>query len=106
MQISDQVDGPECDFTYKTSGNPLPTYYSPADADAGLYYNIRFSDGAYARIPKSFSHEKVNDEAWIGMEFGCLTQSGDFHRLLAMGSREEGGLHTTVYERWGHQNGY
>jgi hypothetical protein len=78
-------------------------YRNPAfEQNPDAFWDVRLDDGSFCRIPKSLhpSQWKDDDEIPIGMEFGCMTQSGEFHRLLATGSRHKGGLHTTVYERY------
>ena len=101
VRVPDTLDGPEVDFTLSSNAS-IPVYYSPADIEPEKFFHCRFSDGAYARIPKRFDKNLVRDRTLVGMEFGCIMQSGDFHRLLAVGSRREEGLHTTVYEKWSH----
>jgi hypothetical protein len=68
--------------------------------DVGQFWDCRFDDGVYARIPKSFHPDFIDDHARVTMELGSITQSGQFHRLLAVGSRREGGFKTLVYEQW------
>ena len=78
-------------------------YQNPAfESNPDAFWDIRFGDGSFARIPRSLhpSQWDDDDELPIGMEFGCTTEEGEFHRLLATGSRHKGGLHTTVYERY------
>ena len=69
-------------------------YFPPSNEDD--YYQCRFEDGVYMRIPKRLSA----DMETIGLELGCFTLHGEFHRLLAIGDRTQQKMHTNVYERW------
>jgi len=101
------VDEQACEVDSSSPPQLPHYYYSPAEQHADDYFDCRFDDGAYARIPKSM-HPPTNinddddddDERELCMEFGCVTQSGDLHRLLATGTRAQGGLHCLVYEKW------
>lgn len=71
-------------------------YWSPADVAPDDFYDLRFDDGVYVRIPK-----RLHPELEVcGLEIGCLTLHGDLHRVLLAGNRRSGMLHTAVYERW------
>jgi hypothetical protein len=65
--------------------------------DQELYWDVRCSDGVYFRIPKTFHPTHLSEG--VCLELGCLTRTG-LHRVVVVGSRSQGGLHTTVYERW------
>jgi hypothetical protein len=65
--------------------------------DQELYWDVRCSDGVYFRIPKTFHPTHLSE--CVCLELGCLTRTG-LHRVVVVGSRSQGGLHTTVYERW------
>lgn len=71
-------------------------YASPFQHNPDAFLDIRWSDGTYARIPKKLTPD-MDD---ISFELGGLTTRGDFHRVMAVGSRSSGMLHTTLYERW------
>ena len=73
-------------------------FYVPGDSS--LFYECRFDDGVYLRIPKSLHPNMWTDDAPVSLELGCFMLNGDFHRLLAVGTRAEGGLQHVVYERW------
>jgi len=99
------LDGPEVAFELDTTdGHSLDDgidWWNPSNANSkdgdSFYWNCRFKDGAYARVPKVIDPE-LDD---ICFEFGCLlTNQRGLHRLLATGSRREGALNTLVYERW------
>jgi hypothetical protein len=75
-------------------------YSSPADHTPSLFWDCRFEDGVYARIPKTFHPDALDDTTPVTLELGSITLSGQFHRLLAVGSRREGGFKTAVYEKW------
>jgi hypothetical protein len=99
VHTKDGPAGPEHAFKVENAPADQYHYYSPADAQH--YWDCRWEDGVYARIPKSFYPQSVDsDTTELCMEFGCITMAGGFHRLLATGSRDTGGLYTTVYERW------
>jgi len=82
------------------------------DDDDDLYFQCQFPDGVYMRIPKQLSP----DMETIGLELGCFILNGagkneekeventrdDFHRLVVIGDRTQGRMHTTVYERYSH----
>ena len=83
--------------------SPLYHYYSPAEQHSNDYFDCRFDDGVYARIPKTMLPtlgDRGGDDREACLEIGCITQTGDLHRLLATGSRSAGGLHHLVYEKW------
>ncbi|GKY98994.1 hypothetical protein MPSEU_000855100 [Mayamaea pseudoterrestris] len=88
--------GPETACVVKDRLADELVYASPYLNDPDLYLDLRWKDGMYARIPKRLVPE-MDD---ICLEIGGLTCKGDFHRLMAVGSRREGSIHTTVYERW------
>lgn len=70
-------------------------YYFPEHRKED-YFSCQFEDGVYVRIPRRLTPYMKT----FGMEIGCYTMNGDFHRLLAVGDREKGAIHTTVYERF------
>jgi hypothetical protein len=101
----EKILGPELDCSLDDLDDRLSVVYcSPGDENPHLFWDVRFPDGAYARIPRTFHPDQWTDQTPIGMEFGCVRRDGDIHRLLAVGSRHAGGLHTTVYERWSKQS--
>jgi hypothetical protein len=76
-------------------------YESPVSTSQHeAYMDARFDDGVYAIVPKRL--DPTLDE--IAIEMGCLTSTGDFHRLMATGSRSSGGFTVTVYEKWARGN--
>jgi len=75
--------------------------------DDDFYFQCQFQDGVYVRIPKQLSP----DMEIIGLELGCFILRGkgkeeeeenidEFHRLLVIGDRTQGKIHTNVYERY------
>ena len=83
----------------KVSQGQVPSsWWNPStDSNDEHYWQCSFEDGAYARIPKAMSSEMDR----VCLEFGCyLTNGRGLHRVLVVGSRREGSLHTLVYERW------
>jgi hypothetical protein len=87
--------GPEVACTVE---NAAVDYADPVGSDdQELYWHVRCSDGVYFRIPKTFHPTYLNEG--VCMELGCLTRTG-LQRVLVLGSRSQGGLHTTVHERW------
>jgi len=78
-----------------SSTSDTPGYYFPPSNEED-YFQCRFEDGVYVRIPKRLSA----DMETIGLEIGCFTLNGEFHRLLAVGDRTQRKMHTNVYERW------
>jgi hypothetical protein len=95
-------DGPEVACTVQNTDaatyTDLLDYADPiCPEDQELYWDVRCSDGVYFRIPKTF-HPTYLSEG-VCLELGCLTRTG-LQRVMVMGSRSQGGLHTTVYERW------
>jgi hypothetical protein len=96
VQQTSENDGSEVTCCLvKEAPTKVLNYYSPARHD--LYHKCRFDDGVYACIPVRLDPD-MNE---IGFELGCFTVDGDFHRMLAVGSRDQvGGLRTIVYERW------
>jgi hypothetical protein len=105
------ADGPEVACTVQNTDAPTDTdtgtgtdaadlldYADPIPPDdQELYWDVRCDDGVYFRIPKTF-HPTYLSEG-VCMELGCLTRTG-LQRVLVVGSRSQGGLHTTVHERW------
>jgi hypothetical protein len=75
-------------------------YYSPIPAnERDLYWDIRCPEqGVYFYIPKTFHPTHLSED--VCLELGCLTPAGGLHRVMVYGSRSQGALHTTVYERW------
>lgn len=93
-------DGPEVAFCVESSRQIPVDDTSPAALNPNLYYDCRFGDGCYARVPKSIGVDNINDYSTeCCLEFGCVTLAGNFHRLLARGNRRSG-LEKSVYERW------
>jgi hypothetical protein len=93
---TESPDGAEAACTVQNAdlvdfADPIP----PEDQE--LYWDVRCDDGVYFRIPKTFHPTYLSEGVCI--ELGCLTRTG-LQRVMAVGSRSEGGLHTTVYERW------
>ena len=70
---------------------PIPAH------EQDLYWTIHCLDGLYFCIPKTFHPTHLDDAVCI--ELGCVTET-ELRRVLVAGKRSEGGLHTTVYERW------
>lgn len=68
----------------------------PAD-EQDLYWTIHCPDGLYFCIPKTFHPTHLDDAVCI--ELGCVTET-ELRRVFVAGRRSQGGLHTTVYERW------
>eukprot|EP00521_Asterionellopsis_glacialis_P013792 CAMPEP_0195304214 /NCGR_PEP_ID=MMETSP0707-20130614/34065_1 /TAXON_ID=33640 /ORGANISM="Asterionellopsis glacialis, Strain CCMP134" /LENGTH=431 /DNA_ID=CAMNT_0040367969 /DNA_START=198 /DNA_END=1493 /DNA_ORIENTATION=+ len=63
------------------------------------HVDIRFNDGVYLSIPRSFDSIAFTDDDDICMELGCLRLDGGFHRVRMMGSRATN-FNVCVYERW------
>jgi hypothetical protein len=97
---TESPDGPEvaCTVQNTAADADLLDYTDPiCPEDQELYWDVRCSDGVYFRIPKTF-HPTYLSEG-VCLELGCLTRTG-LHRVVVLGSRSQGGLHTTIYERW------
>jgi len=85
----------ELEPSFSSSDTSTQGYYFPPSNEDD-YYQYRFKDGVYVRISKRLSA----DMETIGLELGCFTLHGEFHRLLAIGDRTQRKMHTNVYERW------
>lgn len=104
---TESPDGPEVACTVQnmdaaadndTDTADLLGYVDPVSPeDKELYWDVRCDDGVYFRIPKTF-HPTYLSEG-VCLELGCLTRTG-LQRVMVVGSRSQGGLHTTVHERW------
>jgi hypothetical protein len=104
---TESADGPEVACTVQnidattdtdTDAADLLDYADPIPPeDQELYWDVRCDDGVYFRIPKTFLPTYLSEG--VCMELGCLTRTG-LQRVMVVGSRSEGGLHTTVHERW------
>lgn len=78
-----------------TMASPFCEYYFP-EHKPEQYFSCQFEDGVFIRVPRKLTPDMKE----IGMEIGCFTLDGDFQRLLAIGDREKGAMHTVVYERY------
>jgi hypothetical protein len=99
---TESADGPEVACAVQnmdaSADTELLNYADPIPPeDQELYWDVRCDDGVYFRIPKTF-HPTYLSEG-VCMELGCLTRTG-LQRVMVVGSRSQGGLHTTVHERW------
>jgi hypothetical protein len=87
--------GPEVACTVQNAAVDYADPVGPDDQE--LYWHVRCSDGVYFNIPKTFHPTYLSDG--VCLELGCLTRTG-LQRVLVLGSHSQGGLHTTVHERW------
>jgi hypothetical protein len=99
---TESANGPEVACTVQNidadAGDDFLDFADPIPPeDHELYWDVRCDDGVYFRIPKTF-HPTYLSEG-VCMELGCLTRTG-LQRVMVTGSRSQGGLHTTVHERW------
>jgi len=64
-----------------------------AEVRKGFYADLRFQDGTYLRLPYSLAG--LDDFVF---EFGATRRDKGLHRIVVLGSRSRGGLHTCSYE--------
>lgn len=84
----------------ETESNSGVGYFFPSSMNENIekryYFTCQFEDGVYLRIPRKL----VPEMKVFGLELGCFTLDGNFHRLLAIGDRNLEAINTIVYEKY------
>mmetsp|Transcript_34054 Transcript_34054/g.82596 ORF Transcript_34054/g.82596 Transcript_34054/m.82596 type:complete len:433 (+) Transcript_34054:181-1479(+) len=82
------------------ASNIVASLLAPKGKEA-QHIDIRFEDGVYLRVPKSFCPGTFADDAEVCLELGSLRlDDGGFHRVRMTGCRKSGGFDVCAYERW------